>query len=80
MNLARYKSFVNRLQRDATVTKGVSNIDVFRVSGEIWYDLTDQQITDNRLIRSLKTPSAWGRTGVLRKATSLIFPCHRWMW
>jgi GGDEF domain-containing protein len=74
MNLARYKSFVYKLQREATATKGVSNLDVFRASGEIWYDLADQPVTDNRLIRSLKNTIRLGTHWRLQKSNVAYFP------
>jgi diguanylate cyclase (GGDEF)-like protein len=74
MNLARYKSFVNRLQRDATVTKGVGNIEVFRASSGMWYDLIDEQITDNRLIRWLNNTLRSGTHWRFQKSNVAYFP------
>ena len=74
MNLARYKAFVNRLQRDTTVTKGVSNIDVFPASGSIWYDLADLRVTDDRLIRFLKSTLRRGMHWRPQKSNAVYFP------
>lgn len=74
MNLARYKSFVNRLHRDTGLSKVVNKIDVFRLSAEIWYDVADQQITDPRSIRSLKNTLGWETHWRLRKSNIAYFP------